>query len=58
MVKPPSVFTAARIPVIVPGRVFWVENENGVSGDEPVAELPANAVPVSANEIVTWPGAV
>ena len=56
--KPPFVFTAARIPVIVPGKVFWVEKENGLLGDEPVAEVPAKAVPVSANEIVTWPGAV
>jgi len=39
LVKPPLVFTAARIPVMVPGLVFWVENENGAA-DEPLAAVP------------------
>jgi hypothetical protein len=39
LVNPPSVLTSPRIPVMVPGIVFWVENENGAV-DEPDALVP------------------
>ena len=50
--KPFCELTAARIPVIVPGTLFWVENDTIVC-ELPLPLVPVYEIPAPLRDIVT-----